>query len=88
MTLINNPSETTPFPFNAPDKGQAYNRFDPSVYPYTYNLKIITYDTSSNATQIDFYSGAGSFTDTGSLEFSHYLEYSGSNVTHILIKKA
>ena len=79
-----NPSQTTPFPYTSPTKGDIYNQWDPSVFPRSYNLKLITYDTGSNITRIDYYSGATSFTSTGSLVFSHEYQYVGSNATGII----
>ena len=81
ITDPNNPNQT--------DGGlkmneNSYNIHDANVYPYSYNLKIMTY-SGSYVTQIDFYSGASSFSTTGSLEFSHKFKYDGANPTHMLI---
>ena len=76
-----NPSATTPFPPPTPSNvGDIYNAWDPSSFARSYNLKLITYDTSSNATRIDFYKNASSFSNTGSLVYSQEYQYSGSNV--------
>lgn len=82
---VKNPSATTPFPYMAPNPAFSYGSLDSNVFPRTYNLRKITW-VADNPTEIDFYTGATSFADSGSLVFKHLIQYDGSNnPTDILV---
>jgi hypothetical protein len=76
-TIIQNLDETQPHALTPPDKGSSFHAQDPSIYPGSYNLKLISY-SGSLPIQIDFYVNAQSISNTGSLVFTQQMQYDGS----------
>jgi len=79
------PNESEPRITEAQNPSTYYNQLDPSSFPGSYNYKKFTYDGTGNVTQIDFYNGATSFSNSGSLVFTQQYQYSGSVPTDFLI---
>lgn len=74
-------------PLFAPDKGQSFHAVDPTIYPGSYNLYIMN-SIGVDTYQINYYTGASSFINTGSLMFTEMREYSGSLITKQLFLSA